>query len=246
MSVTNLAQPNSAAPPPPMPSPVVTPPPMIAPEPAANLVPTLAPVQSRERPGIADRLLDDDDDGPSLGPVIDDNFDKDEPFDLPEPEPVGRRSTRERAPEHTRTERPGNAGPRAFEEAKLNTRDGYELDPLDRGTRPDAETKIDLITIAGLAQWSDRALKKIGKENFETLMRVSELTGRISEETRNIILALVPLFEGKDDDEQISAKEIVSLLAQLDGLTAEGPMTDTRMVSFLLQDQMDFFPSVRR
>jgi hypothetical protein len=77
-------------------------------------------------------------------------------------------------------------------------------------------------------------------------MRVSELTGRISEETRNIILALVPLFEGKDDDEQISAKEIVSLLAQLDGLTADGPMTDTRMVSFLLQDQMDFFPSVRR
>ncbi len=111
-------------------------------------------------------------------------------------------------------------------------------------SKPDDGSPIDLITIAGMAQWCARALNKIGRENFETLVQVSELTGRISPEAKNILIALIPLFEG-NEDEVVSAKEIVGLLAQLDGLLTSKGSAESRILPFLMQDDMDMFPFMR-
>jgi hypothetical protein len=102
-------------------------------------------------------------------------------------------------------------------------------------------SSLDLMTIAGLAQWCDRALKKIGKENLETLVQVSELTGRVNKETKDILMAILPLFDS-NKDEVISAKEIVSLLAQLDGLLDTSSGRDNRLLPFILQDDTNLFP----
>ena len=114
----------------------------------------------------------------------------------------------------------------------------------EAGSKPDSGSAIDLITIAGMAQWCARALSKIGRENFETLIQVSELTGRISPEAKSILTALIPLFEGNEED-IVSAKEIVGLLAQLDGLLATKGSAESRILPFLMQDDMDMFPFMR-
>ena len=108
------------------------------------------------------------------------------------------------------------------------------------------QSVMNLVTIAGLAQWTHRVLNKVGKENLESILEVSELTGRIPKETKDVLLALVPLFEAKETDEgEISAKEIVSLLAQLDGFLGHMSPADTKLFPFLLQDELEVFPLIQ-
>ena len=108
------------------------------------------------------------------------------------------------------------------------------------------QSVMNLVTIADLAQWTHRVLNKVGKENLESILEVSELTGRIPKETKDVLLALVPLFEAKETDEgEISAKEIVSLLAQLDGFLGHMSPADTKLFPFLLQDELEVFPLIQ-
>ena len=108
------------------------------------------------------------------------------------------------------------------------------------------QSVMNLVTIAGLAQWTHRVLNKVGRENLESILEVSELTGRIPKETKDVLIALVPLFEAKETDEgEISAKEIVSLLAQLDGFLGHMSPADTKLFPFLLQDELEVFPLIQ-
>ncbi len=108
------------------------------------------------------------------------------------------------------------------------------------------QSVMNLVTIAGLAQWTHRVLNKVGRENLESILEVSELTGRIPKETKDVLIALVPLFEAKESDEdEVSAKEIVSLLAQLDGFLGHVSPADTRLFPFLLQDELEVFPLIQ-
>lgn len=197
---------------------------------------------------------DDDDSGPALGPELEGEFDDDSgmasssenshPPISARPKPIAstRRASEKR---RDRTQLPRKESRLATQEEGEPDQSDSQPNPDDPGLwdsiglAPNQENGIDLITIAGLAQWCDRALEKISKDNFEILINVAEMTGRVTKETRDIILALVPLFENpsfKEKEEvSISAKDIVTLLAQLDGLLAGGPMTDSRLLPFLLQ-----------
>ena len=111
------------------------------------------------------------------------------------------------------------------------------------GSRTTSSPKsLDLMTLAGLTQWCARAIRNIGRENFETLVQVSLMTGRLSEDTGKILLALVPLFEGTSE-EAVSAKEVVALMLQLDGLLSTDNKADARMLPFLFMEEMDPFSS---
>ncbi len=108
------------------------------------------------------------------------------------------------------------------------------------------QSVMNLVTIAGLAQWTHRVLNKVGRENLESILEVSELTGRIPKETKDVLIALVPLFEAKESDEdEVSAKEVVSLLAQLDGFLGHVSPADTKLFPFLLQDELEVFPLIQ-
>ena len=108
------------------------------------------------------------------------------------------------------------------------------------------QSVMNLVTIAGLAQWTHRVLNKVGRENLESILEVSELTGRIPKETKEVLIALVPLFEARESDEcEVSAKEVVSLLAQLDGFLGHMSPDDTKLFPFLLQDESEVFPLIQ-
>jgi hypothetical protein len=124
-------------------------------------------------------------------------------------------------------------------EARLSDSIGSSASKIQSGA-----SNIDLMTIASLAQWCDRALKRIGRENFEILVQVSEMTGRLPTEEKEILLALLPLFDG-DGKDNVSSTDIVYLLAQLEGLLSGGAKNDPRMLSFLLNDDMDMFSPPR-
>ena len=103
----------------------------------------------------------------------------------------------------------------------------------------------DLVMISGLAQWTDRVLRKGGREYLESLLDVTEMTGRTSSRLKEIVLAFVDLLDKKDSTTRISAKEMVSLLAQLDAIMGIHSSTDARLHALLLQEDLEVFPLIQ-
>ena len=101
---------------------------------------------------------------------------------------------------------------------------------------------MELVTIAGLAQWADQVLKKGGKDYVEALLDVSVMTGRLPEELKGTLLTLVRVLGEQSTGRGITAKETVRLLAQLDGLLGISTSSDARLMSILFQDDLEAFP----
>ena len=104
---------------------------------------------------------------------------------------------------------------------------------------------VDLLTTAGLIQWAYSVLAKVGSENLFSLLELSALTGRIPEETRDILLSVMPIFEMGGLAENVTVKDIIATLAELDGFMGNISPEDTRLLPFLLQEEMDVFPLIR-
>ena len=114
--------------------------------------------------------------------------------------------------------------------------------PVSKQESPDY---TDLVMISGLAQWTDRVLRKGGREYLESLLDVTEMTGRTSSGLKEIVLAFVDLLDKKDSTTRISAKEMVSLLAQLDAIMGIRSSTDARLHALLLQEDLEVFPLIQ-
>ena len=104
---------------------------------------------------------------------------------------------------------------------------------------------VDLVTTAGLIQWSYSVLAKVGSEHLFSLLEVSALTGRIPEETKDILLSVIPIFEMAGKAENVTVKDIIATLAELDGFLGNISPEDTRLLPFLLQEEMEVFPLIR-
>ena len=104
---------------------------------------------------------------------------------------------------------------------------------------------MDLVTVAGLAQWVHQLLEREAKGYVEALLEVSEITGRLSKERKSVVLTLVRLLADDGSGKGITAKEMVVRLAQLDALLGIDPAPDTRLLPLLLQDGWEGFPSTR-
>ena len=105
---------------------------------------------------------------------------------------------------------------------------------------------MDLITIAGLAQWTSKILEKAGSDYIYGLLKVSEQTGRLSTKVKETIVTLTSLLDGNLSETKITAKEAVWMLAQLDGLLGTGTQSDARLLPFLLQDDLEVLPLIRQ
>ena len=104
---------------------------------------------------------------------------------------------------------------------------------------------IDLITIAGLAQWTDQVVRKAGREYVEALLEVSEMTGRVTGERKETLLAFVRLIAGNGNTQSLSPRELVASLAQLDVVLGITNSRDARLLPLLLQPEMEDPPSTQ-
>lgn len=124
----------------------------------------------------------------------------------------------------------------------------YALSPSHgggHGEQKSGDESMDLLTIAGLAQWAHGVLQRYGKEYLSAILEISQLTGRITKETQEIIMAIAPLLESVATEKAIPAKQIVSMLLQLDAFLGTVSASDSRLLPFLLQDDMEVFPLIR-
>ncbi|MCI0840553.1 MAG: hypothetical protein J4N64_02170, partial [Chloroflexi bacterium] len=149
---------------------------------------------------------------------------------------------------------PSDASPKASggatpQTSESDSQDGGSLGPPGMvfslpGLNIDGKA-VDLLTTAGLIQWAYSVLAKVGSENLFSLLELSALTGRIPEETRDILLSVMPIFEMGGLAENVTVKDIIATLAELDGFMGNISPEDTRLLPFLLQEEMDVFPLIR-
>ncbi len=132
------------------------------------------------------------------------------------------------------------AGRQGQPEAEANT------SSADKPARSAAKRRegLDLVTLAALAQWTEKVLKKMGPENLETLIGLSQKTGRLPAEQKEVLLTFIHLFERKEGGQAITARQMVSVLAQLEGLLGNAS-ADARLMSFLLQDSLEELPLIQ-
>ena len=118
-----------------------------------------------------------------------------------------------------------------------------EQDSADRKTR--AAGTLDLVTIAGLATWTDQVVRSAGREHLERLLEITEIRGRLSEEIKKTILTLAQLFDDREPGGGLTAKEMVSLLAKLDALSGMGTADEARLLAVLIRGDMEDFQLTR-
>jgi len=113
---------------------------------------------------------------------------------------------------------------------------------------PDAESEVgevDLVTIAGLAQWTERVVARVGKHNLERLLDLAEIRGRLPSQRRRVLRALAQLFDSNGRGEAASAKDVLSWIAQLEALSNDATSSDSLLLRLLLQDGTGEPPSTQ-
>ena len=122
---------------------------------------------------------------------------------------------------------------------------GGQLSP-DRGLQPSPtprfgqveghDGEVHLFTIAALTQWASNATKRIGRERVEAILDVYQMTGRLSGHLKEIALRLTCLGEKGEPERQVTTKDCIVLLIELDSLLGHNARPESALVSILLRD----------
>ena len=111
---------------------------------------------------------------------------------------------------------------------------------------PQPKTRLDLATLASLVQWTHRVVQDTGADYAATLFEVSEMTGRLSSDLQQVLLALVRLLSPEASGSADSVTKAVTLLAQLDGLMGSTTQEDARLLPFLLRGDLEVLSLIQR
>jgi len=111
---------------------------------------------------------------------------------------------------------------------------------------PQPKTRVDLATLASMVQWTHRVVQDTGAEYAATLFEISEMTGRLSSDLQQVLLAVVRLLNTEASGSTDSVARAVTLLAQLDGLMGNTTQDDARLLPFLLRGDLEVLPLIQR
>ena len=80
---------------------------------------------------------------------------------------------------------------------------------------------------------------------FEALLELSEITGRVSKDMKETLLTFMRLLSDEFKGGAIDTREMVALLAQLDGLLGINTSSDSKLLRFLFHDDLETLTSIR-
>jgi hypothetical protein len=95
--------------------------------------------------------------------------------------------------------------------------------------------RIDLVTIGGLARWVDKSVRKLGRQRTETILDISEMTGYLQPDLKEIMTKLVNT-EGDGKTDSVTAREYLDSLVELTTLLGKNNETETALLSILSEE----------
>lgn len=101
------------------------------------------------------------------------------------------------------------------------------------------QKEMDLATIAGLTQWVDQTIQKIGKQRTEATIEGLYLMEHLPSGIKDFLLKFIHLSKAKEPQRQITTKDYLTALTQLEGLLGQGSTSEMALISILSTGQGD-------
>ncbi len=97
--------------------------------------------------------------------------------------------------------------------------------------------KVDLATIAGLAQWVAETAKRLGRERTEATLDISEMMGHLAPDLKNILVKFINLTpDGYSDSGKVTTRDYLASLIELDSLLGKDNKSEVALLSILCQE----------
>jgi len=95
-------------------------------------------------------------------------------------------------------------------------------------------TRADLVIIAGLTQWVDQVVGKLGKDRAEALVEMSTAMGRIPDNIKDVLIRMIRISRYESTSLQSpTATDYLATLAQLESLMGGEQIQDNALLSIL-------------
>ena len=105
-----------------------------------------------------------------------------------------------------------------------------ESRPVSQEPSTRKNSKLDLVTMAGLTGWVENSVKKLGRERTEAVLDISGAMGYVSGDLKPLLLKLISLSPQSSDATTIGTRDYVDSLIKLNSLLGN----DNREESALL------------
>jgi hypothetical protein len=105
-----------------------------------------------------------------------------------------------------------------------------ESRPVSQEPSSRKNSKLDLVTMAGLTGWVENSVKKLGRERTEAVLDISGAMGYVSSDLKPLLLKLISLSPQSSDATTIGTRDYVDSLIKLNSLLGN----DNREESALL------------
>ena len=97
--------------------------------------------------------------------------------------------------------------------------------------------KIDMATVAGLAQWVTEAVKRLGRERTEAILDISEMMGHVAPDLKNILVKFIKLTpDGYPGPGKVTTRDYLASLIELDSLLGKDNKSEVALLSILCQE----------
>jgi len=97
---------------------------------------------------------------------------------------------------------------------------------------------MDLVTLVGVVRWVDQAVQRLGQRRVDALLDVWQMTGRISEPTKDMIQKLCSLTH-EDPDERVPLRDLVAMMIQMEAVLDTEESSNSRLLAMLFEEPGD-------
>jgi len=112
------------------------------------------------------------------------------------------------------------------------------LQPI--GEMISGESGMDLVKMISLVRWVDQNMDRIGKDRVMVILDIHAMSGRITEETRDIVKRLCAL--DRDDATRVPVKDVVAAILTIDNVLDDRQTQSQRLLGMLFDDPLGGFP----
>ena len=108
--------------------------------------------------------------------------------------------------------------------------------PLQTNGRRNDVGPLDLATIAGLAQWAGSGITRIGRKRIEAIVKICQMIGHLQPGLDEVLIELTHLVEGDAPVAQVTMRDCIGALVQLDSLLGQSGSSGAALLSLFLDD----------
>jgi hypothetical protein len=95
-----------------------------------------------------------------------------------------------------------------------------------------------MLTVASMAKWVDSALRQVGRERFETIIEIFELTSGsqvLTPGAKQALLRMAQLSDAGNEKPACTMNDSIALLTQLDALLRTNGRSESTVLSLLTE-----------